>query len=268
MLIETVSAVASAAQSLPPLRTHHFYANWVFWQGVIAFAALVLSQFHPLVTYFRPGRLKVDLASKIFITHTFGNPNINFLIGLRNVGAREARVLSLWMSISRWGDEPFRLDARDFQNPGDTNAYLLLPFVIGPRANWVRHYLFYRDFDPQTDKEVRANKLAVSRQIRELRSKLPSNSPEIVSIDEGLRTPFEALFEKQFRWLPGEYRIELHVETEPASANLKKSFRFVLFEGDTEQLRDHVLEYATGGGGILWSGERPLGVSPVITEAL
>lgn len=267
MLSESVSAVAHQLQAVPLVAPHHFYADWTFWQSAVALTALVLSQFPPLITYFRPGRLKADLASKIFITHTYGNPNINLLVGLRNVGAKEVRVHSLWMIVKRAGGESFRLDAHNFENPGDLKPYLLVPFTIAPRENWVRHYLFYQDFDRQTDKEIRSNKLEVSRQVRERRAKLPPNSPELVSVDDQHWMPFKTIFNRLFRWEAGEYEIELHIETEQARASLLKKFRFVLFEGDTELLKDHVLEYPTGGGGILWTGERSLGVFLTIKDA-
>jgi hypothetical protein len=265
MAIELISLFANGPIQAPII-TRPFYEDWTFWQSFVALLALVLSQFPPLITFFRPGRLKLDLPTRLLVTHTYGNANVVLLIGLRNVGSREIQVRSLSISVKRDKSEAFLLEAHQFENPGDSKLYLLVPFTIQPGENWVRYYHFYRDLDRQTDKEVRDLRLAVARQIRERRAKLPPNSTEIVDVDDTLSEPFKELFERMFKWGPGEYEIELHIETDPISASFSKQFRFTLFESDSEQLRDHVREYKTGGGGIYWPGERVLGVSPTIIE--
>ncbi|MBE1162126.1 hypothetical protein [Dyella acidiphila] len=267
MSIGLISLIANVPVPAAPLG-RPFYDDWTFWQGFVALLALVLSQCPPLIKLFRPGRLKLDLPTRLLVTHTYGNANVVLLVGLRNVGSREIQVRSLSISVKRDKSDAFRLDARQFENPGDSRQYLLVPFTISPGENWVRFYHFYEDFDRQTDKQVRERKLAVAKQIRERRAKLPPNSSEIVNVDDVLWEPFKMLFDRLFKWAPGEYEIELKIETDPRSANFSKQFRFTLFESDSEQLRDHVQEYKTGGGGIFWRGERLLGVSPSIVEPL
>jgi len=257
-----ITATRAAALS----QTHHFYADWTFWQGLVALLALVLSQLPPLTTYFRPGRLKADFPSKVLITHTFGNSNVNLLVGLRNVGALDVRVKSLWIMVRRAGAEAFRLDAHNFENPGDPKSYFLVPFTVRANENWVRHYHFYREFDRDIDKQVREGRLAIGRQIRERRAGMDTNDLSLVKVDDDLWKPFKIIFDRLFQWQAGEYEVVLHVEADSAKASLTKSLRFVLFEGDIDQLKDHVQEYATGGAGIQWSGERALAVFPTITE--
>ena len=178
MSIGLISMIANVPVPLPAI-ARPFYDDWTFWQGFVALLALVLSQCPPLITFFRPGRLKLDLPTRLLVTHTYGNANVALLVGLRNVGSREIQVRSLSISVKRDKGNAFRLDAIEFENPGDTRKYLLVPFTIRPGENWVRYYHFYRDFERQTDKEVREHRLAVAKQIRERRATLPPNSSEI-----------------------------------------------------------------------------------------
>lgn len=260
-----MSTVFTAVQTTVA-QTHHFYVDWTFWQGIVALLALVLSQLPPLMSYFRPGKIKADFPSKVLITHTFGNPNVNLLVSLRNAGTLDVRVKSLWITVRRTGAEAFRLDAHNFENPGDPKSYFLVPFTIKANENWVRHYHFYRDFDRDVDKQIREGRLAIARQIRDRRAGMAPSDLSLVKVDDELWGPFKAIFDRLFQWHAGEYEVVLHVEADPAKASITKSLRFVLFEGDVDQLKEHVQEYATGGAGIQWSGERALAVYPIITE--
>ena len=255
-----MSVVATAA-------TPYFYSDWTFWQWVVAFLALVLSQLPPLITFLRPGRLKLDVPAKISITHKVGNPNVNMLVSLRNVGGREVRVRSIYVNFTRAKSDPFRIEAQHFEIPGTTTMLLFVPFALAPRELLTRSIVFYNELDRQTDKEFRANRMAMQTQIRERIAVRPKEKEkEPVRVDDGLVTPFNTLFKQQFRWQPGEYEMEIVVETEPSRATLRKKYRFTLFESDTLELKEHIEEFLIGGGGITFVGEQTTSVWVPITE--
>ena len=254
------------APAVAPAATSHFYSDWTFWQWIVASLALILPQLPPLITFLRPGRLQLDVPAKISITHKVGNPNVNLLANLRNVGGRGVRVRSIYLIFTRGKSEQFRIDAQQFEFPGSVSL-LFVPFTLSPRELLTRSISFYSDLERETEKEFRANKSAMQKQIREriaARSKDKEN--EYVAVDDELVAPFNALFIRQFRWHPGEYEMEVVVEVEPSSASLRKAYRFTLFESDTLELKEHVQEFKFGGAGITFVGEKTTTLSVPITE--
>lgn len=254
------------AQVVASATTSHFYSDWTFWQWIVASLALILTQLPPLITFLRPGRLQLDVPAKINITHKVGNPNVNMLVSLRNVGGRGLRVRGVYLNFTRVKSEQFRIDAQQFEFPG-SGSLLFVPFALSPRELLTRSISFYSDLDRQTEKEFRANKSAMQKQIRERIAARPKEQEkEIVSVDEELVAPFNALFTHQFRWHPGEYEMEVVVEAEPSRATLRKVYRFTLFESDTLELKEHVEEFKFGGAGITFVGEKTTTLWVPITE--
>lgn len=262
-MLDVVQQVVAGA----PAPASHLYLDWTFWQGLVALLALILSQLPPLVTFLRPRRLRLDVPTKINITHKVGNPNVTFLMSLRNLGGREVRVRSIYLTITRGKSAPFRIDAQQFESPNVTPWLLFVPFALRPGELWTRNVGFYNELDRQTDKGFRANRLAMQHRIRELIAERPKDKEkEVVHVEEPLVAPFKQLFEKQFVWLPGEYLMEIVVVTEPERATLHKKYRFTLFESDTSELKEHVDEFSMGGAGITFTGEHTTFIWAPISE--
>lgn len=252
-----------APQQIP---STHFYADWTFWQWIIASLALILSQLPPLASFIRKGKLKLDAPSKIQITHKAGNPNLKIILSLRNIGERDLQIRSVHALITRSKFESFSLKAQQIDLAGG-QSLLFMPFPLSPKSSWTQSLGFYNDLDRQVEKEFRSNRLAMQQQIRErLAARKEEKNNEPVKVDGNLVDPFLKLFEKQFKWNPGEYTMELTVETTPSSATLQKTYRFTLFESDTDELKEHLEEYWIGGGGITFAGEKTTSAWATIQE--
>jgi hypothetical protein len=86
-----------------------------------------------------------------------------------------------------------------------------------------------------------------------------------VTAEPQLIQPFLDLFDRLFVWLPGEYIIELTVETSPGSASFGRKYRFTLYESDSAELRSHKDDYPFGGG-LSYNVDRHVGVFVPITQ--
>lgn len=260
-------AIQQAAAATPAV-ANQFHLDSGYWQGLVALAALVLSQLPPVRIWFKQRRLDIDVPEEIVVTHKVGNPNIYLLVALRNKGGRPARVTGIYMQIRRENGDWFRLDAYRFENPGLQGQFVMMPFEMAGDSLWVRNYLFYKNIERQDDQIFRRSKQALLRRIHEIRKErgIANDSAEIVSVEAEYAEPFRRLFDKQFRWQVGQYEVELVVEAEPDKATARANYRFALFESDVEVLREHVEEFETGGAGITWKGNRDLNVVATLSK--
>lgn len=259
-------ATVQEAASMP---IGHFYTDWTFWQGLVAFLALILSQLPPLVTYLKRPRLAVDVHQVIRVTHYVGNPNLNLFVSIQNIGGRDIRVRSTSVIISRNGTMLTQLPSQGyFEKAGLPNQSLLLmvPFILKPKELWAHNIAFYKLIDRQTDKSFRANRAVMQRQIRERIKERPAGDQEPVKVDKTIYQPFIDLFNRQFIWEPGEYQLQLKIDASPPSAGFTKAYRFTLFESDTTELREHLDDYPIGGGGLTFQSESTKEVWAPITE--
>jgi hypothetical protein len=60
-----------------------------------------------------------------------------------------------------------------------------------------------------------------------------------------------SFFDKHFKWEAGEYEIELKVSTDQPKANICKTYRFSLFESESNELRGYTDGYRYGAG-VYW----------------
>lgn len=229
--------------------TTPIYFDWQFWSAVVAVLAVVLSQVPPIRLWFRPRRLEVEVHSRLLITHKVGNPNVSMFMSVRNTGGRELRIKSLKLVLIRDGLHLSPLPAQNyFENPSSTSSVLFVPFSLKPSETWTHGVNFLNFFDRATEKLYRNQESVLAMDIRKKNQIRPENDKNAVSADPFLVKPFNDLFEKLFQWLPGEYVIELNVQTEPSSASFSRKYRFTLYESDTAELRSYIDDYQFGGG--------------------
>ncbi len=167
---------------------------------------------------------------------------------IHNLGGRPVRVTSVTAKIFRDRDEIASFDARSFlQNPTDTNAALLTTFYVQPKGEWVHIVNFLNYLTRIEENKYRSAEAKLKDDIFEKRKQiidketLAAASPELV-------TPFIEMFKQKFVWNPGEYRMQITLETVPPKAGLSKVYRFVLFESDTEVLNKFTEGYKHGDG--------------------
>ena len=83
--------------------------------------------------------------------------------------------------------------------------------------------------------------------------------------DSQFYEPFFEFFDAKFNWHPGEYVMQVWVDTEPKEASVRKSYRFTLFESDSEDLVEYKDHYKYGDG-IYYMLPDHIGVPVPITE--
>jgi hypothetical protein len=225
------------------------YLDWQFWAAVVAGVALVLSQLPPVVLWFRPRRLEVEVHSRIQVTHHVGNPNVGMFVSVRNTGGRELRIRSLRIVLARDNSPLANLPAQNyFENPSSQSSVLFVPFTLKPGDTWAHGTNFLNFFDRATEKLYRASESKLGADIRRKLDARAEDDKNLVVAEADLVAPFTKLFDQLFIWQPGEYVAELIVEAEPGSASFSRKYRFTLYESDSAELRAHVEDYKFGGG--------------------
>ena len=226
-----------------------FYLDWQFWSAVAALLAIVLSQLPPVILWFRPRRLEVEVHSRIQITHKVGNPNLSMYVSITNTGGRTLQVRDMSLSLFRDGEHLGVFPAQNyFETPSSQQSVLFVPFTLKPGEDWAHGTNFLKLFDRSTEKYYRANESALKADIsRKLRER-DDDDKRPVAAEKHLVEPFYQLFEKLFIWTPGEYIVELMVNAQPGHASFKKQYRFTLYETDSFELRSHAEDYPYGGG--------------------
>ncbi len=229
--------------------------DWKFWSVVISLFALVLSQLPPVHIMIRKANLDFEVYSRIFITHKIGNPNLQVHVILRNLGGRTIRVKKIRGKVLRDGDEVMNLPAQSYiADPMNNQFRLLTSFNIKPDEEWGHNVSFLNYFDRNYEEKYREAEVLLASDIFERKqAALPGSG--LVTVDEQLVKPFNELFEKHFNWLPGDYIIELSVETDNTKVDVVKKYRFIMFESLTDNLKKHKEGFSSGAT-ICW--ESPL----------
>lgn len=233
---------------MPPSPTP-LYLDWQFWAAAVAVLALLLSQLPPVVLWFRPRRLEVEVHSRIQVTHKVGNPNVGMFVSIRNNGGRVLRIRSLQIVLTRDNRPLTTLPAQNyFESPSAQSSVLFVPFTLKPGDTWAHGTNFLNFFDRATEKLYRETESKLRADIRDkLDARAEGNSNPVIAEPE-LVAPFVTLFGQLFIWQSGEYIAELIVEAEPGTALFSRKYRFTLYESDTTELQAHVDDYKLGGG--------------------
>lgn len=233
---------------MPPTPTP-LYLDWQFWAAVVAGLALILSQLPPVVLWFRPRRLEVEVHSRIQVTHKVGNPNVGMFVSIRNTGGRELRIRSLRIVLARDNNSLANLPAQNyFESPSSQSTVLFVPFTLKPGDTWEHGTNFLNFFDRATEKTYRESESKLGADIRRKLDVRAEDDKNAVVAESDLVIPFMRLFDQLFIWQPGEYVAQLIVEAESGSASFSRKYRFTLYESDSTELRAHTEDYKFGGG--------------------
>jgi len=247
-------------QAIVPL-----YLDWTFWAVVVAVLALILSQLPPIHQILRSGKLTMELYSRVSIMHKIGNPNVQLHFLLSNIGGRTSRVKSVSLTLRRDKKEVAVLPAQTYlQEPGDTSPLLFTSFSIKPKEEWAHIVAFLNFFARADEKKYRAAELVLKSDILTKRA-LPKYKDQVVETDDEKVRPFVEMFDEKFIWHPGEYEMQVRVESPARKVLVERWYRFTLFESDSTALTATKVAFKKGDG-IYWdSGDHP-GVIVQITE--
>lgn len=226
------------------------FTDWKFWSVVVSFLALVLSQLPPIHILIRKAKLDLEVHSRIFITHKIGNPNLQLHLILRNMGGRSLRIKNISASISRDTQHLVQLPAQSYvANPKENQFVLLTSFDLKPDEEWSHAVSFLNFFDRTDEKIYRDAEINLKNEI--YRQKEEFGDKHFAVAQPEFVKPFEDLFNRKFKWLPGEYSLKISVVTSTSRANILKQYRFTIFESQTESLISHKEGYPSGAG-IYW----------------
>ena len=229
-----------------------FYLDWTFWTVIMSLIAVILSQLPPIHLLLRPRRLSVEVHSRIQVGHLIGNPSASMVMDLRNTGGRILQIQKITLNISRNGVNVALLPGQVyFETPSSQQPVLFVPFTIKPEDSWSHSVSFFKELDRLEDKELRE---MISKMRSYINAEIQKNNQkqeqptEPVAASADLYSPFLEMLKTKFIWLPGEYTADLEVVTSPDSASFSKCYRFMLFESDTNDLKNDGNFYKFGDG--------------------
>lgn len=229
--------------------TSPLYLDWQFWSALGSVTAIVLSQLPPMKLWFRPSRLDLEVHSRVQITHKIGNPNLCLFVSINNSGGRTIQVRSIEIVLSRDSTMIASLPAQNyFENTASQTAILFVPFTLKPGDTWAHPAVFLNLFDRAREKLYRTSELALKKDIQKKINARPSDDKSAVVAEPELISPFISIFDKLFIWEPGEYVMELSLNTKPENSALSEKYRFTLYESDSLELKSHIDDYKFGGG--------------------
>jgi hypothetical protein len=242
------------------------YLDWTFWAAFMAAIAIVLSQIPPISQLIRPGKLAMELYSRIHLTHKVGNPNVQLQVILTNTGGRSVRVKGITARVSRDGKEVAVLPAVNYmQEPNDKTTVLFTSFWVKPKEEWAHLVNFLNYFSRADEKKYRAAELVLKTDIQD-KKKLPENKDNLVEADNNHITTFDEMFDEKFIWQPGEYELRVTVESPTKKPWAELKYRFTLFESDSTELSGVKRDFKLGDG-IYWNSGNHMGVIVQIVEA-
>lgn len=244
--------------------------DWSFWAVFVASVAVVLSQIPPIHVILKRAKLDLELYSKIYITHRLGNPNLQLHLILNNIGGRRVRVKNINVSISRDGIHSIELPAQTYlQNQNDQNAVLFTAISLHPKDEWAHTTNFLEYFNRDDEKayqRIEGDLLADLRSHeKEVQGESAGGSDHLYEHPDELVQPAFEFFENHFFWKAGEYSMAINVVTDSKSVDIKKHYRFTVFESNTETLTS-IKEYFKYGGGLYWNPSIPTSVILEVAE--
>ncbi|AAZ24321.1 hypothetical protein CPS_4853 [Colwellia psychrerythraea 34H] len=226
-----------------------FLTDWKFWSFLVAFIALILSQLRPIRLWFQKAKLDLELYSRVLLTHKVGNPNVQIHLVLRNIGGRNIRVKEISVDIERDGKFIDTLIAQNYLPDALNNQSILFTnFSLTPNDEWSNRVNLLNYFNREEDKSFKTSEKALREEIISLRKLLQENDKTNVKVTDEFIEPFIQMFQKKFMWKPGDYQFHINVKTLDEEADIKKSFRFTLFESQSEDLESYVKDFNIGAG--------------------
>ena len=242
-----------------------FYTDWQFWSALAALLALVLSQLPPIHVLLRRAKLRCEAFSRLHLTHKVGNASSHLHLINENVGGRAIRVKTIFLTFQKSGGQPFTLPVQNYlRTPDATDNVMFTPFRLEPGEEWAHVLTFFNLYSREDEKEYRRLESAIRTDILS-QKEVPENRDRIceaapTSVDLAMK-----FFDRKFQWSPGEYELELRVQTDRPEADIVRSYRFTLFESESAELRGYSDSYKYGAG-VYWVSQAQPGILVPIQE--
>lgn len=222
-----------------------WYRDWQFWAFFIAALALLVSLAPHLYRFLRKGRLKCQTLDSILINHEIGHPSGQWHVLLENTGGRPLSITSMQLVFACEAHPSFVMPVRGyFEKPDSQSALLFSPFKLSAGEQWGHIINFFVPATREEDRITRPLKARVKANILALRAAQPNTIFATEDTDAVER--LTQLMNHRFKWLHGEYTVELRITVD--DADFIQRFGLVLFETDSQELRDYAHGYKFGAG--------------------
>jgi hypothetical protein len=194
----------------------------------------------------RKGKLELDVYEKAHLTHSLGNPNLQFHLIINNIGGQTVTVEGIEVELIFETEQPQKIKAQNFiKNNESIGQVLLTKFRVNAGEEWAHLTNFFNDFTKAEEKE---SKLFIKKARDDLKKKLKvkTQDQDMVEISKSLVTGIKSFFDNKFIWEAGEYVIKISILCSDESQNICKSLRLTLFDSDSEELREYTQNYKYG----------------------
>jgi hypothetical protein len=122
--------------------------------------------------------------------------------------------------------------------------------------------MFFNLYTRDDEKEYRRLESSIRTDILG-QKEIPENKERLCEASPASVEPAMSFFKRHFKWEPGEYELDLMVETDRKDTNLTRQYLFSLFESESEELRDYSNGYKHGAGVYWVSTAQPGLIVPV-----
>ena len=216
------------------------------WSAFFAFVAIALSQLPP-IKFWRRQQLKVEVYSRANISHLIGNPGVGLVVNVRNLGGRSARIRSLKMNIEREGSHVADLHpTHHYESLSSNNALIYVPVELAAGQSWMGSLVFSKELKRAEELEYRRLTTAIRKEIADKIAARPANQFGMVTAEESFYQPFIRMYEREFRWVPGDYKLTISLVIEGTDQIFPAAYRFTLYDFEVDQLAQYTEQYKYG----------------------
>ena len=243
------------------------WTNWGFWSAIIAFGALVKSEFPPVHSLFKRPKLEFEVHNRITITHSAGNPNVNIFMSLSNVGNCDIRIRSINLLISPIDRQAFELPVQTFYPVlTEDKPVIFSRFKLPANTDRSDLFFFAKPFPRNDEQLYRQLSSAIKEDILAKRAAPGFDQKNDAEADPQKVADFVEFFKSRFKWDRGEYELTVTVLTDRDDMKASKKFRFTLFDSDAHNLRSFADQYKIGLGVFYFDIKQQPPLSIPITE--
>ncbi len=223
--------------------------NTIQWiTSVTAIAGFGMGIWTHLKKYILPPKLKLSFNSKIWLTHTIGDPRISLGLTIKNVGAREILIKSIKAKLaSNVEKKVFKLD--EFTDDLESKELILFrEFTLEPNEEW-SHTLIFQNYFEEDDLAIYK---PAYRELKNIIDRKRKSSDHTFSAHQDLRVedkliePFRVLFKKYFIWKEGKYNLEIFIKTDIKKADENQKFSFSVSKALEKDFLEDVERFKSG----------------------
>lgn len=234
-----------------------WYKNPDIWIATFTFLAIILSQLSPIKTWFKKGKLEIDIYSQGFINHSIGNPLFQLHLIISNIGLKKIKIIKISTEIYKENTLIATLPSLNYiPNTSDGKTIMLTKFNIEPLSEWSNILNFQKTINREEQKVCRDISLIIQDKVSEANI---ANSNEITHVSKKTIKPLKKMFKEKFIWEPARYRAKILIETDDIKTNKSKEIDFTLFEIQINELKKHTEGY-TAGDTVYWNSGKFTGV--------